>query len=198
MTKREIGALVCRILGMISLYHGILAIAQLWIIIPMLNENGAHGQVYSVGGILTGYIGPIILLFFFGLLLFIKAERFAKVILPEADDTQAVTSINSKDIMVIAFATIGLFVLAEAVPQIPALLSKITSKAKYEGVTVRYLLNTIEELKMSLITLSSRLVVGLLVLFYSNSFVGWLSNLWTAKRLENISDEPEGEEYDET
>jgi hypothetical protein len=82
----------------------------------ILGVTSSHDQVAAfVMGIVSG--GPLLLLLVASFLLWKKAEVIASRMLPQSDDPIVISGFSSQELLSIAFAAIGMYVLVNALPQ---------------------------------------------------------------------------------
>lgn len=111
LNKREIAKLACRIL---SLYTIVKAISLVFM--SLYGYDWATFLQYSL---------PFVLLFAAGVVLWLAAERLASAMVADFNEPEARAGFSAADAQMIAFSTLGLFLMAAALPELISSIGKI-------------------------------------------------------------------------
>ena len=169
MTKREIAALACKILG---IYAIITALRHLVNIVGPLAFFGVGEPSWEIKVVLliAASIIPFALLTGFGLFLWFQADRIAGYMI-SGEESQIVNFQTSfTDVQAIAFSVVGLLLLAEVVPDIAAIISNLSIRTQSPEIQMTVNAGT----RSLIISLVVRLVIGLWLFFGSRGLVGLL------------------------
>jgi len=111
MAKRDIAALVYRILGVFAVLYAFEGIPCAVSAPAVLGETFAGWL--SSGWLVFATAGPPIASFAIGMPLWYLASSLASAVLPSGDD-----AITARDIAIIGFSAVGIFILAFNIPRI--------------------------------------------------------------------------------
>lgn len=177
MTKREIANLCCRVLAVYALIQGIQVISEVMSLLGYV-----LGLPYGPSGLtlqyLTSAVGPA-LMFVFAILLWRKSGVVAAwMVGHDLQDEQHEPDaqrqlITAREMHMIAFSVLGLWVLVEAVPAILAVMSQFVM-AEHDSASAPYRESVMQAYSRSLVDLICRVLVGLWLLFGASGLVDLL------------------------
>ena len=122
LSGKDIAILSCRILAVYSVISAAKALNYLMILEQLFQGNIRPVTIIPI--IMSSSI-PSILLFAFGVALWLKAERVAAYMLPDREETSERLALSIEDVQSAAFSVVGVLVLAGAIPQLVQTASSI-------------------------------------------------------------------------
>ena len=168
MKNQQIASLSLKILGIYSIILAVPMIGNL------INAFGfpADGPMERIIIVLSVAI-TFVLQISAGLFLIYFGDRIAKIIIPEADTIESISTLNSRDIQAIAFSIIGVVLIVVTIPKLFQLGANIyaiqraadnmQAEYKLERDTIAFGVNIL-----------CRFILGILLFITGDS----LSNIW--------------------
>jgi len=184
MTKHEIAALACKILGIYAIIQAMMILFHFGQTFRYLDYRQPEG-ISTAWSMIVGLV-PFVLLLIFGILLWLLADQLAErmVSASEISDTRSKT--NGAYIQAIAFSVVGLFVLAHAIPRaIQLIISLALSSPTMQNPWGLYA-NRIAQFG----ALVAQFAIGLWLVFGARGLIGILriTRQVGSKKLENIQE----------
>ncbi len=179
MTRHQVAALACKILGIYAIVKA-LGMPLQFLIVPLrMVFRGVGGGTNILT--LIGASASFVLLIVFGILLWRLADRLAGCMTSGAEVPSVEERLRGADLQRIAFSVVGLFVLAHAIPEIPQLAYLLSAETQYGEMEIFA--------KAQIGRLVAKLVIGFGLFFGSRALVGLLNRLRTAgvKKPENFT-----------
>lgn len=132
MNKKEIAKLACRILSV----YNIVKAASL-VFMSLYGSNLTTFLQFSPS---------FILLFALGIVLWLAADQLAGAMISDFDTQEGATGFSIEDAYNVAFATLGLFVLATALPELISSVMKIyiADQIRFSGIKQTSIIGVIQ------------------------------------------------------
>lgn len=163
MNKHEIAKLACKLLGLYTFINAIGAVLSFVANLPLLMQgnNAALSLLYSTI--------PFLVWAFFGLILWFKADSFARAMVSDSVEAQESGQLSATEVQAIAFSVIGLVFLASSLPKAASLLGSLYQTKQN--------INMINPRIDNVAGVIVQFLVGLGLFLGSNGLVGLLKSL---------------------
>jgi len=165
MTKHEVAALACKILG---IYFIVGALSGFGYAVTMMVEHFSGMREGEIGNLWLAALVGSGLMMVFGILLWFLADRVAARMVPERGSLAVESRTTGADIQAIAFSVVGVFVLARFFPRLTQLIVNLSVLADYDRAQLD------ARTKAMIGELIVQLAIGLWLLFGSRGIVGLL------------------------
>jgi hypothetical protein len=113
MEKKQIASLGCKFLGIYAIIQSIPLLGNVFQVFAFAKDDSSFGASLLISAFL-----PFLLMAFFGFELLFFSNKFAKKMVPANDSVNSDNILSSKDLQVIAFSIVGLFMIVHAIPKI--------------------------------------------------------------------------------
>jgi hypothetical protein len=171
MTKQEAGVLACRLLAMCGFFMFLLRIEELFGFSWGMFGSG-HPYPPEARGLLIAFMISPLLILLFSLLVWFKAEKLTRKMLPYSEDSAEASAVTAKDLQVAAFSVVGLVAIVYALPQLCGVIVDIFYTPDISHLRIGSIIAE-TWFKRSAVFLTEFLL-GIALLFGSRGFVGFL------------------------
>lgn len=176
MSEKNIAKIACRV---IAIYIMIKGLEQAFYLFGIFYYKPSVIQGFDRNTIIQMILGSIIPLAFYiilGIILWVKATKISNYMID--DDTENnKTNINVNRLQSAAFSVVGLIILVKLIPEI---LNFIPRLAYFSGDYIPKETIIWLEIKVSIIGIVIKFIIGLLLLFKSRGLVGFIKGLQKA------------------
>jgi len=162
MTKREVASLACRLLGVYVVVFSLVQVPGILWGIRLTRNAGQAGWVWLSGA------GPVVVGVVLGVLLWLFAGRLASAMVSETTGVPARITAGAREFLLIGFALIGLFLLADAIPTICRLLANLIGMAASQDASAGAVFWTqfFASQRWNLGEAVAQIAIGLVLLFW--------------------------------
>ena len=174
MNEKGIAKIACKVLSIYSVIKGMERIAYLISITlqPSLNQGFDKGMISQM--IFISII-PSITLIIIGVILWVMSSKISELMVNDTDGRIVNrTEINIIEFQSAVFSVVGLLILVNLISEISSLIPQIAElSGEYIPTGTTYRL----KVKVSIIEIVVKLIIGLLLLFKASGLVGVVKNL---------------------
>jgi hypothetical protein len=130
MNKREVAALAVRLLGIYCMLQGLL-------FVPLVIWHFRTGDMLGPQGPFAwlSYLVPTVLFPLVGLILLLRADRFARRMVGDTAEPSPTGPWTSRDVLAVALAVVGAYLAAMALPQLAGQI--VTVVESISGIATR-------------------------------------------------------------
>lgn len=175
MSEKSIAKIACRVIAIYIMIKGIEYISCFFSMSlqPYFGQGIDKNMMLQM---ILGSILPSVILIILGIILWVKATKISDYMID--DDVEAnKTNINVNELQSAAFSVVGLMILIKLIPEISNLIPRL---AYFTGEYIPKETIVWLEIKISIIGMIIKLIIGLLLLFKSRGLVGFIKKLQKA------------------
>jgi hypothetical protein len=177
MTKREVAALACRLLGIYAFLNSLNALPVVFL--PFITEYSDATAAGGLGSMARFWLFilnalPAALHIIAGLYLWLNADSLAGYLVSGDTDEQQMAI--GQEAQVIAFSVLGLFTLLQVIPRIGQIITNLVVIGQQDPLMQRDFRGTTAP---DIVSIIIQLALGLWLLFGSPGLVQWLRPMRT-------------------
>jgi hypothetical protein len=174
MTKREIAALICKVLGIYAFIGALNSLPFVFMpaVTSMVNASSGATPTDSatrLGAIINAL--PVVLHILAGLFLWLGADNLARRMVKDADTVAQ--SVIGQEVQIVAFSSLGLFTLLQAVPRVGQIVTNFYILSQQDALMRREFKGLTAP---DIVGLLIQLALGLWLLFGTSGLVKMLQS----------------------